>query len=251
MASGCSPTTAMSISGRLSSTRCSTSSTGGTRWCSCIPRLRCAAETRWLGYPRPGIEFIFDTTRAVVNLIYSGTLDRCPQISWIIPHGGGALPRSAPASTRSGRWRPTGAAPTNRSPPTSVGFTTTWRDLGPTRPFAALLGIADESRLLYGSDWPFTPEVGVARMLADLVRTTAARGRPDRGLTEPERSPAPSTFGRLSVQGRFRGPRRAARGCVLRWMGPPGRNQPATFRTSGCESWACARCNASATSARV
>ena len=32
-----------------------------------------------LGYPRPMIEFTFDSTRAVVNLIFSGTLARCPQ----------------------------------------------------------------------------------------------------------------------------------------------------------------------------
>ena len=27
-----------------------------------------------------------------MNLIHSGTLDRCPDIDWIVPHGGGALP---------------------------------------------------------------------------------------------------------------------------------------------------------------
>ena len=36
----------------------------------------------------------------------------------------------------------------------------------------ALLGIADPARLLYGSDWPFTPEPGVARMLSDLQATS-------------------------------------------------------------------------------
>ena len=46
----------------------------------------------FLDYPRPALEFIFDTARAVMNLIHSGTLDRCPDVNWIIPHGGGALP---------------------------------------------------------------------------------------------------------------------------------------------------------------
>ena len=33
-----------------------------------------------LGYPRPMIEFTFDSTRAVVNLIFSGTTTRCPKV---------------------------------------------------------------------------------------------------------------------------------------------------------------------------
>jgi predicted TIM-barrel fold metal-dependent hydrolase len=45
-----------------------------------------------LGRPRPMIEFIFDTARAVTDLILSGTLIRHPGMRIIVPHGGGALP---------------------------------------------------------------------------------------------------------------------------------------------------------------
>src|ERR1700678_2739523 len=45
-----------------------------------------------LGYPRPMIEFTFDSTRAVVNLIFSGTTARCPKLRIIVPHAGGTLP---------------------------------------------------------------------------------------------------------------------------------------------------------------
>ena len=45
-----------------------------------------------LGYPRPMIEFTFDSTRAVVNLIFSGTTTRCPKVRFIVPHAGGTLP---------------------------------------------------------------------------------------------------------------------------------------------------------------
>ena len=54
----------------------------------------------FLDFARPTIEFIFDTARTVMNLIHSGTLDRCPDITWIIPHGGGALPRAQPPTGR-------------------------------------------------------------------------------------------------------------------------------------------------------
>lgn len=48
-----------------------------------------------LGYPRPMIEFLFDTTRAVTHLILSGTLKRFPNLRVIVPHCGGALPSVA------------------------------------------------------------------------------------------------------------------------------------------------------------
>jgi predicted TIM-barrel fold metal-dependent hydrolase len=38
------------------------------------------------------IEWPFDTTRAVANMVYSGVLDRCPHIRFILSHGGGAVP---------------------------------------------------------------------------------------------------------------------------------------------------------------
>ena len=65
------------------------------------PTTPLCCEAAFLDVPRPVVEFIFDTARAVMNLIFSGTVDRCPDISWIIPHGGGRVcRRSAPASTR-------------------------------------------------------------------------------------------------------------------------------------------------------
>ena len=37
-------------------------------------------------------EFVFDTTRAVLNLLYSGTLERYPSIRFILAHAGGTVP---------------------------------------------------------------------------------------------------------------------------------------------------------------
>ena len=42
--------------------------------------------------PAPTLEFFFDTARAVVNLFVSGTVERCPDVAFVIPHVGGALP---------------------------------------------------------------------------------------------------------------------------------------------------------------
>jgi len=38
------------------------------------------------------IEWPFDTTRAVANMVYSGVLDRYKNIRFILPHGGGTVP---------------------------------------------------------------------------------------------------------------------------------------------------------------
>jgi predicted TIM-barrel fold metal-dependent hydrolase len=38
------------------------------------------------------IEFPFDTTRAIMNLLYGGTFTRCPRLRFIFSHGGGTLP---------------------------------------------------------------------------------------------------------------------------------------------------------------
>ena len=38
------------------------------------------------------LEFTFNTTRAAANLVLSGTMDRYPNIKFILGHAGGALP---------------------------------------------------------------------------------------------------------------------------------------------------------------
>src|SRR3546814_16048115 len=43
-----------------------------------------------LGYPRPMIEFLFDTTRAVTDLVLNGTIARSPAVGPIVPPTGRA-----------------------------------------------------------------------------------------------------------------------------------------------------------------
>ncbi|NPD88340.1 MAG: amidohydrolase [Asgard group archaeon] len=50
------------------------------------------AEMRKPDIPVVLIEWPFDTTRAVANMVYSGVLHRNPKIRFILPHGGGAVP---------------------------------------------------------------------------------------------------------------------------------------------------------------
>ena len=113
-------------------------------------------ECTSLGYPRPMIEFPFDTTRAVTNLLLSGTLARHPDIRWIVPHAGGTLPFLAPRiagiSVLLGADDPAAVVAQLRR----LHYDLAGSASAPV--VAALLNFVDRSQVLYGSDWPFTPE---------------------------------------------------------------------------------------------
>jgi 6-methylsalicylate decarboxylase len=53
--------------------------------CPCCARLSAA-------YPQPMVEFMFETTRSVADMVLSGVLDRFPNLKVIVPHAGAALP---------------------------------------------------------------------------------------------------------------------------------------------------------------
>lgn len=56
------------------------------------PNLHETSKQLDLSLPGFLIEFLCDTTRAATNLIVSGTIERHPNISWILAHSGGFLP---------------------------------------------------------------------------------------------------------------------------------------------------------------
>jgi 6-methylsalicylate decarboxylase len=108
------------------------------------------------GYPVPMMEFIFDTARAVTNLILNGTVKRYPNIRIVVPHAGGVLPILVP--------RIHGILKIVRKPedrPDVLGaFKSLYYDTaGPSimQQLLPLLNITDDTHLVYGSDWPFAP----------------------------------------------------------------------------------------------
>ncbi|KAJ4339304.1 hypothetical protein N0V95_007797 [Ascochyta clinopodiicola] len=117
-------------------------------------------------YPVPIFEFFFDTARAVVNLFGSGTVDRCPNITFIIPHSGGALP---PLLTRFIQF--SSVVPGGRVLDAEkvreqldkqfyfdlAGFVFDGESGGQGQLKALIKGFdISYERLLYGSDFPFT-----------------------------------------------------------------------------------------------
>ena len=127
-------------------------------------------EALALGRPAPLLEFPLDTTRTIVDLLYARTLQTNPDIKVIVPHGGAALPALV------ARIAAFAGLPFIEPRPASEAevFETLERlyyDVALSAhpvPFAALRRIAPITQILFGSDWPFTPEAGVARNLNQL-----------------------------------------------------------------------------------
>lgn len=134
-------------------------------------------ELTALGRPRPMVEFIFDTARTVTDLLFAGTLARHPRLRVIVPHCGGALPVLADRVNGFLRLFPSGgngggngSGDAGDDAPDAVAqLRRLHYDMaGPAFPrqIPALLRLVEPDRLLYGSDYCFTPAPAVAAHVA-------------------------------------------------------------------------------------
>lgn len=135
-----------------------------------------------LSYPRSVIEFPFDTTRAVMNLIFSGTLARCPDVMIIVPHSGGALPMLAKRIASYGA-----AAQIGHKEPLDVirSLKKLYYDTanaGSDQTLASTLQLVHSSHLVYGSDWPWAVDSSVAITISDLERASLLTDRDRSGI---------------------------------------------------------------------
>lgn len=154
-------------------------------------------EALSLGRPAPLLEFPLDTTRTIVDLLYNRTIQDNPGVRFIVPHGGAALPALA------ARIAMFSGVPFINPRPTSERevFETLARlyyDVAlSAHPsvLAALRALAPMDHILYGSDWPFTPEAGVARGIAQLLNEN---GLVEADLTALSRGNAERLFPRLA-----------------------------------------------------
>ncbi|KAF5549201.1 multidrug resistance-associated [Fusarium mexicanum] len=125
-------------------------------------------------YPRPMIEFMFDETRAIANLLLSGTVARNLDIKFIMSHCGCALPSmldriGAFTTLISGQASQTDEFQKllrERFFFDLAGFPLPNAIHGLLR----ILGVGGEKRLVYGTDYPFTPErlvIGLADQMEE------------------------------------------------------------------------------------
>lgn len=106
--------------------------------------------------PPSTVEYLFDTTRAVVHLAFTGTLERYPRIRFIFSHAGGALPVAAAriAHIAEGSEKLAARLPHGPGPLFEKLFFDIATSLSaPT--FGALRAFTTPDRMLFGSDFPY------------------------------------------------------------------------------------------------
>jgi len=133
------------------------------------------------------LEFVFDTTRAVTDLLLHGTLEHTPAVRSIIPHAGGAIPSLAPMMVIAALWKAGRMAAGATWGPEmdqqqilaqlaqmGVGMSQLQRLFYDTAfsdsssAFPSLLALSDPTHLLFGSDYPWAGEAIASLLLARL-----------------------------------------------------------------------------------
>jgi 6-methylsalicylate decarboxylase len=151
-------------------------------------------SSRRLDLPWPGfmMEYLFDTTRAAVNLVFGGAIERFARIRFVLAHAGGLVPYFA--------WRLSVSPMIDaRLPQMSRQQILTrlgrfWFDIAlspSTQTMECLAGVAAPDRMVFGSDWPFAN----AKVIAEAVKTyEAVTSLPDRQRIAIDRGNALSLF---------------------------------------------------------
>ena len=162
------------------------------------PNFHPSSRALRLDTPAFAVEFLFDTTRAAVNLILSGALDRFPRVRFILAHAGGTLPYVA--------WRLAAVPAIDRRfaalPPDKIyaGIKHFWYDTALSAgqgALAALQAVADPARILFGSDWPYAPAAVTAATVAALAEPGALAAGTRAGV---ERANAVALFPRFAAR---------------------------------------------------
>ncbi len=102
------------------------------------------------------VEFLFDTTRAVVNLVLNGVVARYPGVRIVVPHAGATLPVIADRVSAFSLVLDTDPAADVLRDLAGLHFDLAGMPL--PRQLDALLALTTLGHLHYGSDFPFTPD---------------------------------------------------------------------------------------------
>ncbi|KAL3441614.1 hypothetical protein BJX65DRAFT_313616 [Aspergillus insuetus] len=157
------------------------------------PTVPCRADSEGGGglhscMPTPNFvqgifEYFFEEVRVVLNIIQSGTASRFPRIRFIIPHAGGALPPIVERFSRFHRdilHREETAKWTTQQIKELLQRQFYFDLAGFPLPdqLPGLLRMVDHTRLLYGSDFPYTP-LDSTEMLARELESGISSVLPD------------------------------------------------------------------------
>ncbi|MEK9645156.1 MAG: amidohydrolase family protein [Alphaproteobacteria bacterium] len=108
--------------------------------------------------PAATLDFPFDTTRAVVSMLFNGTFTRCRDIKFIFSHAGGTIPFLAERVSRLqnlprfGEKVPDGVLAELKRLYYDTALSANWLA------FRSLFELVATDHVLFGSDYPFAPE---------------------------------------------------------------------------------------------
>ena len=155
------------------------------------PGLHRSSKGLALPWPAFIMEYLFDTTRAVVNLIFSRAIERFPRVRFILPHAGGLVPYFA--------WRLSVSPMIDaRLPQLSreqvyAGLKYFWYDnaLSPgEQTFGTLDRVALPERIVFGTDFPFANP----RVIAEMIKSYESGFLSDARRAEIDRTNALALF---------------------------------------------------------
>jgi predicted TIM-barrel fold metal-dependent hydrolase len=108
------------------------------------------------GIPSNVVEFVFDTTRAIVSFLANGTFARCPDIRFIFCHSGGTMP--VLAARINGFFQARSALASRVPNGVMYELKKLHYDIAnATNPssLAALMKLVPTSQIVWGSDFPY------------------------------------------------------------------------------------------------
>lgn len=129
----------------------------------------------------PLFEYIADTTRAVINMIANGTLEKYPNIKVIVPHCGSFLPNVI--DRLEGITKALSSMGIGKEIDVSKSLKNLYFDVaGDALPRGTeiLMTLTDEDHILFGGDYPYTPKEIVKKRRDDLESYAIKQGFADK-----------------------------------------------------------------------
>ena len=125
---------------------------------------------------------MFDTTRTIVSLLYSGTFSRCADIRFIFPQDGGTMPMISnriansvtPSLAAAGAKMPHGAMYELQKLYFDVATATSAPGL------QSLLALVGPDHVMFGTDYPFLPTAMTAKGMDATTLSASAQAQINR-----------------------------------------------------------------------
>ncbi len=144
--------------------------------------------------PPSFLEFMFDTTRAVATMVQYRTMERFPGIRFIVSHAGGAAPYLTWKMSLIARYSYGNDSNVIRNLQSLYYDTALSTSVYSLDCLQKLVG---SSHILFGSDYPFAPEIVTSNSIFDLK---SYQGFDDKGRMSVNSGNALNLFPRLKVE---------------------------------------------------